>query len=221
MGVHNSDVFSSPRPNDDISNKITHKDGGACKGGKLHLFPGWTSPQACRLTHLPNPSWRWRERTRARAESEDQWRRYLHTHSRNAELATVASQKRASFVSFCLPKRLSGKDSPVSAEDVGDPGSIPGSGSSPGRGSGNPLQYSCPENPMGRRAWWATVRGLQRVGYDGATKHSDTSILHWRRLLKSKACSPRTRVSTRESPPGKEYKGNWKGAAKCEAGRPQ
>ena len=39
-------------------------------------------------------------------------------------------------------------DSKVSAYNAGDPGSIPGSGRSPGEGNGNPLQYSCLENPM-------------------------------------------------------------------------
>ena len=38
-------------------------------------------------------------------------------------------------------------------------GSVPGSGRSPGVGNGNPLQYSCLENPMYREAWWATVHG--------------------------------------------------------------
>ena len=41
--------------------------------------------------------------------------------------------------------------------NTGDPGSIPGSGRSPGEKNGYPLQYSCLENPMDRGAWWATV----------------------------------------------------------------
>ena len=41
----------------------------------------------------------------------------------------------------------------ASAWNVGDQGSIPGSGRSPGEGNGNPLQYSCLENPMDRGAW--------------------------------------------------------------------
>ena len=41
----------------------------------------------------------------------------------------------------------------VSAYNVGDLGSIPGSGRSPGEGNDNPLQYSCLENPMDRGAW--------------------------------------------------------------------
>ena len=58
----------------------------------------------------------------------------------------------------------------------GDPALIPGSGRSPGEGKGNPLQYSCLENPMGRGAWWATVMGLQRVGHDWVTKHVATEL---------------------------------------------
>ena len=43
---------------------------------------------------------------------------------------------------------------------AGDPGSVPGSGRSPGEGSSNPLQYSCLENPMDGGAWQATVHGV-------------------------------------------------------------
>ena len=61
-----------------------------------------------------------------------------------------------------------------SACNAGDPGLVPGSGRSPGEGNGNPLQYSCLENPMDGGAWRATVHGvatrLKRVGHDLATK---------------------------------------------------
>ena len=46
--------------------------------------------------------------------------------------------------------------------NAGDPGSIPCLGRSPGGGHGNPLQYSCLENPMDRGAWWATVNGVSK-----------------------------------------------------------
>ena len=46
-----------------------------------------------------------------------------------------------------------GSEVKVSDSNAGDPGSIPGSGRSPGEGNGNPLQYSCLENPMDREAW--------------------------------------------------------------------
>ena len=59
--------------------------------------------------------------------------------------------------SFIQLTKVSGKES---AANAGDAGSIPGSGRSPGQGSGNPLQYSCLENPMDRGAWWAIVHGV-------------------------------------------------------------
>ena len=56
-----------------------------------------------------------------------------------------------------------GKESACSA---GDLGLIPGLGRFPGEGNGNPLQYSCLENPVDRGAWQATVHGVARVGCD-------------------------------------------------------
>ena len=50
----------------------------------------------------------------------------------------------------------------MSAYNVGDPGSIPGQGRSPGEGNGNPLQYSCLANLMDRGAWWAAVHGAAK-----------------------------------------------------------
>ena len=61
-----------------------------------------------------------------------------------------------------------------SACNARDPGSIPGSGRSPGEGNGNPLQYSCLENPANRGAWQATVHGITRVGHNLATKPTTT-----------------------------------------------
>ena len=46
--------------------------------------------------------------------------------------------------------------------NTGDAGSIPGLGRSPGEGNGNPLQYSCLENPMDRGVWQATVQGVTK-----------------------------------------------------------
>ena len=56
-----------------------------------------------------------------------------------------------------LPQWLSGKEATCNA---GDPGLILGSGRSPGGGHGNPLQYSCLENPMDRGVWGATIHGV-------------------------------------------------------------
>ena len=66
-----------------------------------------------------------------------------------------------------FPHSLVGKESACNA---GDLASIPGSGRTPGEGNGNPLQYSCLENPMDRGALQATVHGVARVRHDLATK---------------------------------------------------
>jgi len=55
-----------------------------------------------------------------------------------------------------------GSEVKASACNVGDWGLIPGSGRSPGEGNDNPLQYSCLENPMDGRAWWATVHRVAK-----------------------------------------------------------
>ena len=55
-----------------------------------------------------------------------------------------------------------GSDGNVSAYNVGDPGSIPESGRSPGEGNGNPLQQSSLKNPMDRGAWQVTVQRVAK-----------------------------------------------------------
>ena len=69
------------------------------------------------------------------------------------------------------------KNLPARAGDLRDMGSIPGSGRSPGRGNGNPLQYSCLDNSMDRGACWAIVHGvtkswtrLKQLGEDQSIK---------------------------------------------------
>ena len=68
----------------------------------------------------------------------------------------------------------SGSEVKASASSVGDLGSIPGLGRSPREGNGNPLQYSCLENPMDAGAWWVTVHGVTK----GWTRLSDFTSLH-------------------------------------------
>ena len=87
-----------------------------------------------------------------------------------------------------FPRSSVGKESSCSA---GDPGSIPGSGRSPGEENGNPLQYSCLDNPVDRGAWRATAHGVTRVGQDLVTKSPPLPLhgcIHppqrfWRRKL--------------------------------------
>ena len=65
-----------------------------------------------------------------------------------------------------FPGGASGKNLPANAGDIKDTGSIPGSGRSPEGGHGNPLQYSCLENPMDMGASSLQSMGLHRVGHD-------------------------------------------------------
>ena len=62
----------------------------------------------------------------------------------------------------------------------GDPGSIPRSGRSPGEGNGNPLQYSCLENPMDGGAWWAIVHGVAK------NRTGLSNFIHAESILKSR-----------------------------------
>ena len=70
------------------------------------------------------------------------------------------SNQFTSLLLYTILRAPGGSDSKQSACNAGDPGSIPGSGRSPGEVNGNPLQYSCLENRMDIGAWWATVHGI-------------------------------------------------------------
>ena len=61
-----------------------------------------------------------------------------------------------------FPDGSAGKESTCNTGDTVDMGLIPGLGRFPGEGNGNPLQYSCLENPMDRRALWATIQRVAK-----------------------------------------------------------
>ena len=75
-----------------------------------------------------------------------------------------------------LPRWINGEESSCNAGDTGDMGSIPGSGRSLGGRHGNPLQYSCLENPMDRGAWWAAAHGFAELDTTEATEHSTSPV---------------------------------------------
>ena len=88
--------------------------------------------------------------------------------SGNWEAFPDSPLSRMIFIEILLHAHSSvGKESACNA---GDTGSITGSGRSPGEGNGNPLQYSCLENPKSRGAWQATVYGVTKVRHDLVTK---------------------------------------------------
>ena len=65
-------------------------------------------------------------------------------------------------IGICFALFPSGSDDKEPTCNAEDPGSVPGLGKPPGEGRGNPLQYSCLENPMDRGAWRATVQGVAK-----------------------------------------------------------
>ena len=70
------------------------------------------------------------------------------------------------------------RKSTETACNAGDLGSVPGLGISPGGGNGNPLQYSCLENPMDRGAWWATVMESQSDTTEQLRMHTQYEHFH-------------------------------------------
>ena len=82
---------------------------------------------------------------------------------------------------------LTVKNPPANSGDRRDAGSIPGWGRSPGGGNGNPLQYSCLENPMDRGAWWSdTTEPTSHAGGIHADPHSKLTRLGSSAYLKRK-----------------------------------
>ena len=88
---------------------------------------------------------------------------------RNSQVEKIKGRSHFTLEIFEGPKTLSGfpggsvvKNLPANAEDTGDLGLIPGLGRFPGGGNGNPLQYSCWDNPMNRGAWWAKVHEVAK-----------------------------------------------------------
>ena len=96
--------------------------------------------------------------------------------------------------SSLLLQWLSSKESTC---NVGDVGSTPGSGRSAGGGHGNPLQYSCLENPMDSGAWWATVHGVKELDTTEATQHARR---HSQRTALPPCSVPPPGVATAKSP---------------------
>ena len=78
------------------------------------------------------------------------------------------------------------KNLPANAGDTRDVGSIPGLGRSPREGNGNLLQYSCLENYMDRRVWWAT----QSIGHNWECTHACSVAQLCLTLCKPMNCSP-------------------------------
>ena len=92
---------------------------------------------------------------------------YLEQHKikHNPNVQQLQTSK-IDYIMFTQQNELPGstvvKNLSVNAQDARDAGLIPVSGKSPGEGNGNPLHYSCLENPTDKEAWQATVHGVAK-----------------------------------------------------------
>ena len=107
-----------------------------------------------------------------------------------------------SFTYMCLrenfPDGTVVKNLPANA---GDMGSIPGLGRSPEGGTGNPLQYSCQENPMDRGTWWATVLGVVKSWtWLSSWAHQRVPIWQSRKILSSPLLTSIPKITSTEQP---------------------
>ena len=122
---------------------------------------------------------------------------HRHTHTL---FFSPTNSKLSVWRFYKLPRWLSGKESTYQAVDSG---SIPGSGRSPEEGNDNPLQYSCLGNPMGRRAWQATVQGVTRVRHSWGTKQQHPncfSMVQEGHAVMTISTAPYERAVRRDSP---------------------
>ena len=91
--------------------------------------------------------------------SLDITKHHMEGEKKNPQLKATSLEKNQ-YGKMKQIKSFTGDSNSKESANIGDPGSIPESGRPPGEGNGNPLQYSCLENPMHRGAWWVTVHGV-------------------------------------------------------------
>ena len=112
------------------------------------------------------------------------------------------------------------KNPPAKAGDIRDSGLIPGSGRSPGGGHGNPLQYSCLDNPMDREAWWATVLWVAKsqTQLKWLSRHASSCVEKGQKLISGEISQLRNTCENcqkvhgalRPEPLEKQWKDMWR-----------
>ena len=149
-------------------NELLLRDGGAQAVGTTGMMTGLSLPWPWEMSTFQKPgktqnygsAWWQPGLSVGRSFWKIPTRIYEHQHPEAGDFSVFLLCKLSSTFSHPAPPCwLSGEES---AHSVGDQGSIPGLGISPGEGNGNPLQCSCLENLIDRGAWWATVHGVTK-----------------------------------------------------------
>ena len=119
-------------------------------------------------------------RNKARPQEVSLWRQEYRADVYWGQVSEAVWMLRSHSIIEAMWGFPGGSDGKESACNSRDPGSIPGSGRSPGGGHGNPLQYSCLENPMDRGVWWATVHRVthSQTRLKRLSTHSRLHSLH-------------------------------------------
>ena len=144
----------------ELRSLITATQSGADMGlrTKLSLLPSFSHPRASQSGRKQD----------LEVVREGYWNS-VSTLLRNSTDTSVPLQSSYSVGIHVIWGFPGGSEVKASAYNVRNLGSIPGWGRSPGEENGNPLQYSCLENPMDGGAWWATVHGVTKSRHDRAT----------------------------------------------------
>ena len=103
---------------------------------------------------------------------------HLRIHHSGSRIVLITDRELSVYTAVSLNVQ-GGKEPTCQCRDIRDAGLIPGLERSPREVCGNPLQYSCLENPIDKGAWWAIVHGSQRVGHNRVTKQTQM-IKAWR-----------------------------------------
>ena len=160
------------------------------------IWPTSGPPQMLFFLEPPSPA------HHASSSCSSLWKHFFFCGSKLLRIFRRKKKKKLFHFKQDIPDGSAGKESACDAEDIGGTSLVPGSGRSPEKGNGYPLQYSCLENSMGRGAWRPTAQsvGKSQIRLSTQTQRSRTLRLTPQATIQclssDKAGPPRTILAT-------------------------